>query len=107
MIHLSGLAVKDDEHPNGEIEIVFTGLRSGEKLFEELLLGDAVSATVHPRILRAEEQIIPLVELEQILTILRQAAEQDDCERVQHVLQQTVMGLDLSAPIKDSAVNFN
>ncbi len=107
MIHLSGLAVKDDEHPNGEIEIVFTGLRSGEKLFEELLLGDAVSATIHPRILRAEEQIIPLVELEQILTILRQAAEQDDCERVQHVLQQTVMGLDLSAPIKDRAVNFN
>ena len=56
MIHLSGLEVKDDKHPNGDIEILYTGLRPGEKLYEELLIGDNVSGTGHPRIMRAEEQ---------------------------------------------------
>ncbi len=74
MIHLSGLEIKDEDHPSGEIEISFTGLRPGEKLYEELLIGDKVSETPHPRILRAEEQIISWVELEKMLETLEKCS---------------------------------
>jgi len=92
MIHLSGLEIKDEDHPAGEIGISFTGLRPGEKLYEELLIGDNVSETSHPRIMRAEEQVIPWVELEKMLGILEQATRGDDFERVRDVLQQAVSG---------------
>jgi len=92
MIHLSGLEIKDEHHPSGEIEISFTGLRPGEKLYEELLIGDNVSETPHPRILRAEEQIIPWSELEKMLEILVNAAKNDDYERVRDVLKRAVSG---------------
>jgi len=92
MIHLSGLEIKDEEHPSGEIEISFTGLRPGEKLYEELLIGDNVSETSHPRIMRAEEQIIPWFELENMLEALEKAAKDDDFERVRDVLKRAVSG---------------
>ena len=92
MIHLSGLEIKDEEHPSGEIEISFTGLRPGEKLYEELLIGDNVSETSHPRIMRAEEQIIPWFELENMLEALEKAAKDDDFERVRAVLKRAVSG---------------
>ena len=92
MIHLSGLEIKDEDHPSGEIEISFTGLRPGEKLYEELLIGDNVSETSHPRIMRAEEQIIPWVELEKMLETLEKAAKDDDFERVREVLKRAVSG---------------
>ncbi|VVM24274.1 Nucleoside-diphosphate sugar epimerase/dehydratase [uncultured Gammaproteobacteria bacterium] len=57
MVHLSGLEVKDDNNPNGDIEIHYIGLRPGEKLFEELLISDNVSETEHPLIMRAEENL--------------------------------------------------
>lgn len=56
MIHLAGREVKDDAHPQGDVEIVYTGLRPGEKLFEELLIGNVVRKTAHPRILCASEK---------------------------------------------------
>ena len=87
MIHLSGLEIKDEDHPSGEIGISFTGLRPGEKLYEELLIGDNVSETSHPRIMRAEEQIIPWVELEKMLETLEKATKDDDFERVRDVLK--------------------
>jgi FlaA1/EpsC-like NDP-sugar epimerase len=92
MIHLSGLEIKNEDHPLGEIAIRFTGLRPGEKLYEELLIGDNVSETSHPRIMRAEEQVIPWVELEKMLETLEKAAKNDDFERVRDVLKRAVSG---------------
>jgi len=60
MVELSGLSVKEDNDPNGDIEIIFTGLRDGEKLHEELLLGAEPELTSHPRIIRAHEKYLPL-----------------------------------------------
>ena len=92
MIHLSGLQVKDENHPAGEIAISFTGLRPGEKLYEELLIGDHVSETSHPRIMRAEEAVIPWVELEKMLESLEKATSEDDFEQVRDVLKRAVSG---------------
>ena len=66
MIHLTGLSVIDDDNPNGDIEILFTGLRPGEKLYEELLIGDKVLKTDHQLILRSKEEMLPWSELEVI-----------------------------------------
>lgn len=101
MIHLSGLEIKDEDHPSGEIEISFTGLRPGEKLYEELLIGDDVSETSHPRIMRAEEQIIPWVELEKMLETLEKAAKDDDFVRVRDVLKRAVSGFAPQCEIGD------
>ncbi|MFI3197120.1 MAG: nucleoside-diphosphate sugar epimerase/dehydratase [Methylococcaceae bacterium] len=92
MIHLSGLQVKDENHPAGEIAISLTGLRPGEKLYEELLIGDNVSETSHPRIMRAEEAVIPWVELEKMLESLEKATHEDDFEQVRDVLKRAVSG---------------
>ncbi|MSP27780.1 MAG: polysaccharide biosynthesis protein [Methylococcales bacterium] len=92
MIHLSGLQIKDETHPNGDIEIQFTGLRAGEKLYEELLIGDNVSKTTHPRIMRAEESMIVWAELEKILNALTHATKEDDFEQLRMILQQAVSG---------------
>lgn len=58
MIVLSGLTVKDTQNPDGDIEIIYSGLRSGEKLYEELLTGKAVTGTEHPKIFRAYEEFL-------------------------------------------------
>jgi FlaA1/EpsC-like NDP-sugar epimerase len=92
MIHLSGLEIKDEDHPDGEIAISFSGLRPGEKLYEELLIGDNVSETSHARIMRAEEQVIPWVELKNMLAMLEQATRDDDFERVRDILKRAVSG---------------
>jgi len=101
MIHLSGLEIKDETHPNGEIEIVFTGLRPGEKLYEELLIGDQVSRTSHPRIMRAEEHVIAWAALEPLLFSLEEAAEQDDFEQVRELLGKAVTGFVPQCEIED------
>jgi FlaA1/EpsC-like NDP-sugar epimerase len=92
MIHLSGLEIKDEDHPSGEIEISFTGLRPGEKLYEELLIGDNVSQTSHPRIMRAEEHVIPWLELDAMLAILESATTEDDFDLIRSVLKDAVSG---------------
>ena len=101
MIHLSGLEIKDAEHPDGDIEISFSGLRPGEKLYEELLIGDNVSETGHPRIMRAQEHVIPWAELEKILATLEQATKDDDFERVRDILSDTVTGFVPQCEIED------
>ena len=79
MIHLSGHEVKDDKHPNGDIEIVFTGLRPGEKLYEELIIGDDnVEETAHPLIMQAMEHRFALAEVEQVLMELSGKSQQHD-----------------------------
>ena len=70
MIRLSGLRVRDADNPDGDIEIIETGLRPGEKLYEELLIGDNPKATSHPRIMRAREGLWPWADLEKELADL-------------------------------------
>jgi UDP-N-acetylglucosamine 4,6-dehydratase len=101
MIHLSGLEIKDEAHPNGEIEIIYTGLRSGEKLYEELLIGDEVSETTHPRIMRAQEQVIAWPDLEKMLQQLELASLDDNFELIRQVLTQAVSGFVPQCGIND------
>lgn len=90
MIQLMGLEVKSEANPNGDIEIVFSGLRAGEKMYEELLIGDNVSGTNHPKIMRAEEDRLSSEQLRQYLHGLQLACASNDCEAIQALLQQTV-----------------
>jgi FlaA1/EpsC-like NDP-sugar epimerase len=90
MVHLSGLEVRDDKHPGGDIEIRFSGLRPGEKLYEELLIGDNVLATDHPRILRAQEYHLPAEELQHFLQQLDEACHALDGAQAFALMQQVV-----------------
>ena len=79
MIHLSGFDIKDAEHPKGDIEVIFTGLRAGEKLYEELIIGeDNVESTDHPLIMQAIEHSFPLDELESVLFELTEKQKKFD-----------------------------
>ena len=86
------MQVKDEKNPNGDIEIVFTGLRPGEKLYEELLIGDNVSETDHKQILRAEEISISSEELEEHLESLKKAEENADVLMLIDILKKVVSG---------------
>lgn len=90
MIRLSGYEVRDETNPQGEIEIVYTGLRPGEKLYEELLIGDNTSETSHPLILRAEEYHSDEATLEWMLGQLAKAIEENDFRRVQSLMLEAV-----------------
>jgi FlaA1/EpsC-like NDP-sugar epimerase len=92
MVQLSGLTVRDGDCPNGDIEISITGLRPGEKLYEELLIGDNPELTVHPRIMKAHEPFVPWALLSEELTTLKAAAELDDVAAIKAFLQQHVHG---------------
>lgn len=92
MIHLSGLSVRSERNPYGDIAIEFSGLRPGEKLYEELLIGDDVIATEHPMIMRANEDHLSWEDFKAVLGELLQAVEQDDYDRVRQLLRQTVSG---------------
>ena len=86
MIHLSGLKVKDATHPDGDIEIQYTGLRPGEKLYEELLIDDNAIQTQHPLIMRAEENFIPWDELKEIISSLRIAVNECNPNTIRELL---------------------
>ncbi|MBY8200482.1 polysaccharide biosynthesis protein [Vibrio fluvialis] len=91
LVYLSGLEVKDEKNPHGDIEVLFTGLRPGEKLYEELLIGDDnVSETAHSRIMTAQESHLPLSEYEALIAKLDVA-----CHNFQH---ETIRRLLLDAP---------
>lgn len=92
MIHLSGLSVRSEKNPHGDIAIEFTGLRPGEKLYEELLIGDNVVATQHPMIMSANEDHLDWEVLKSKLADLIAAVEQDDYTRVRQLLRDTVSG---------------
>lgn len=91
MIGLMGLSVRDEENPDGDIEIVYTGLRPAEKLFEELLIGTNVSGTEHPMIMRATEHHLPWGVVAQVLDELLQAIDSFDCAKARELLMQTVV----------------
>ncbi|NHB63770.1 polysaccharide biosynthesis protein, partial [Photorhabdus sp. RW14-46] len=86
MIHLSGLTVKDETNPHGDIEIKITGLRPGEKLYEELLIGDNVSGTNHPRIMTANEVFLTWDKLNPLLNDLKTSCENYDFENIRQIL---------------------
>lgn len=90
MISMYGLTERNEQHPDGDIEIRITGLRPGEKLFEELLIGDNVMATPHPRILRATESCLPYDELMGKLNQMENALETEQIDQVLVLLQQLV-----------------
>jgi FlaA1/EpsC-like NDP-sugar epimerase len=101
MIHLSGLSIRSDRNPQGDISIEFTGLRPGEKLYEELLIGDNVSATSHPMIMSAKEDYLPWDLLKEKLNELLKAVESDDYTRVRQLLRETVSGYTPDGEIVD------
>ncbi|MFM9999688.1 MAG: UDP-N-acetylglucosamine 4,6-dehydratase family protein, partial [Burkholderiaceae bacterium] len=92
MIELSGLRVRDPATPDGDIAIAVTGLRPGEKLYEELLIGDNPLPTAHPRILKAQEEFLPWPELVLQLDMLRSAADNGDVAAMKSVLRSCVRG---------------
>ncbi|MEG2045324.1 MAG: nucleoside-diphosphate sugar epimerase/dehydratase [Comamonas sp.] len=92
MIRLSGLTVKDDAHASGDIEIQVVGLRPGEKLYEELLIGDNPETTDHARIMKAHERFLPWEQLMPHLLSLRGAAKRGDAQGIHKVLTELVSG---------------
>ncbi len=101
MVELSGLIVRDEQNPDGDIEIDITGLRPGEKLYEELLIADNPKSTLHPRIMRAEEEFIPWTQLEAKLKSLELALNVNDLCAIRLMMQQLVTGYIPSDEILD------
>ena len=93
MIHLSGYQVKDEQHPEGDIEIVFSGLRPGEKLYEELIIGDDnIESTQHPLIMQAREHSFDLKEIEDTLDELNTRSQQHDVDWLKQQFKHYVEG---------------
>ena len=101
MIELTGLTLKDVSNPEGDIEIEITGLRPGEKLYEELLIGDDPKQTSHPRIMKANERFLDWPSLEIQLDALNQALLVNDVEQMLVVLQDLVTGYQREPSIVD------
>ena len=101
MIQLSGLSVRDLDQPDGDIEIQITGLRDGEKLYEELLLGDNPQPTLHPKIQRAQDPFIPWSELETDLTTLKILLSHNNVVEILVLLQKLVFGFKPRSEIAD------
>jgi len=92
MIELSGLTIKDEENPDGDVAIEITGLRPGEKLYEELLIGDNPKPTSHPRIMKAQEEFLSWAELKEKLKALEVALNVNDVGVIRLMMQQLVTG---------------
>ena len=92
MIRLTGLTVQDKLNPDGDIAIEYTGLRPGEKLFEELLIGDDITQTEHRRIMSAHETWLPWAELESLLLQLDEACHEFAHEEIRRLLLQAPTG---------------
>ena len=101
VVELSGLTVRDAMHPDGDIQLAVIGLRPGEKLYEELLIGDNPEPTEHPRILKAHEQHLDWPQLEQKLNDLSVAMSSNDIFSIRNILQQTVNGYEPSSDVVD------
>lgn len=102
MVHLMGLEVRDEENPHGDIDIKFTGLRPGEKLREELLIGDNLIGTEHSKILRAEEIKMSWEEVSIILSQLNKACDEFDYKKIREILLNSIIGFKPSHAFVDS-----
>lgn len=101
MVELSGLTLRDAHHPEGDIAIEVTGLRPGEKLYEELLIGDNPSPTPHPRIMKAHEDFIPWADLQTRLKALETALASNDLLALRQLLLDVVDGFQPTAEVVD------
>ncbi|CAK4070533.1 polysaccharide biosynthesis protein [Vibrio sp. 16] len=101
LIQLSGLEVKDSDNPYGDIAIEFSGLRPGEKLYEELLIGDNVQETAHPRIMTAQETYLPIDDYLELLEKLDHACHNFNHEEIRRLLLEAPTGFNPSDEIGD------
>jgi FlaA1/EpsC-like NDP-sugar epimerase len=101
MVELSGLQVKSEQNATGDIEIQITGLRPGEKLYEELLIGDNPQPTQHARIMKAQEDSLPWGELQTLLKALDEAMVHNDVAAVRGLLQVCVQGYQPAGEVVD------
>jgi len=101
MVELSGLSIRDEKYPDGDIEIMISGLRPGEKLYEELLIGDNPKHTSHARIMKAHEDFLAWPLLEQKLNALETALNDNDVGAVRSMLEQLVSGYRPTGDIVD------
>lgn len=101
LVELSGLTVRDEQSLDGDIELKVTGLRPGEKLYEELLIGDNPQHTQHSRIMKAHEHFMPWIELNPKLDSLSAAISVNDVPVIRHMLQQLVTGYRPSGEVVD------
>ncbi|MDX1538530.1 nucleoside-diphosphate sugar epimerase/dehydratase [Arsukibacterium sp.] len=104
MIHLMGLEVKDDIHPNGDIEIQYSGLRPGEKLYEELLIGENVRQTEHSRIMAADEARLSWPEMAHLLKRLDEACEEFAVEKIIELIRSAPTEFNYSCATSDLVV---
>jgi FlaA1/EpsC-like NDP-sugar epimerase len=102
MVQLAGLTLRDDDNPDGDVEIQYTGLRPAEKLFEELLIGKNVTGTDHPRILRAIEHSLPWEAVRELLDELLAAMDHFDCSGARDILMRGVREYAPAEKIQDS-----
>lgn len=102
MIHLSGLTVKNEKNPDGDIEIKITGLRPGEKLYEELLIGENVHGTVHPRIMTATEIMLSWDKLSDVLSQLDKLCNEYNIEDIRDLLIQSSTGFNPVTEVCDA-----
>jgi FlaA1/EpsC-like NDP-sugar epimerase len=101
IVELSGLTLRNEKNPHGDIEIKVTGLRPGEKLYEELLIGDNPKPTQHPRILKAHEKFVPWEQLQDQLNSLNLALSVNDVLVIRSFLQQLVVGYQPRSEVVD------
>jgi FlaA1/EpsC-like NDP-sugar epimerase len=101
MVHLMGFEVKDENSYRGDIAIEYTGLRPGEKLYEELLIGEWVTGTGHPKIMRAKEETLSWGELEILLSKLELACKQIDLKEIRKILMEAVVGFEPKDEVSD------
>jgi FlaA1/EpsC-like NDP-sugar epimerase len=102
MINLSGLSIKDNKNPKGDIEVKITGLRPGEKLYEELLVGENSEKTNHPRIQKTEESFIPFNQLELDLNNLKKLIKENKANEVKKLLDNILKLYKSNSQIVDS-----
>jgi FlaA1/EpsC-like NDP-sugar epimerase len=101
MVHRMGLEVKDTQHPDGDIEICFSGLRPGEKLYEELLIGENVRQTAHPRIMAANEVSLNWKDMAELLRQLEHHCDHFAVERIVQLITEAPTGFSHSSAVCD------
>jgi len=101
MIHLMGLEEKGEKRPDGDIEIIYTGLRPGEKLYEELLIGDNPQGTAHPRIMMAREVSLPWAQVDELLSKFARASQTFDCAAAVELLKEARTGYSPNDEVAD------
>jgi len=99
MVELSGLTIRSDDNPGGDIEIEITGLRPGEKLFEELLIEGSPIQTIHPKILKINEKLLPIDQLEIKLTHLKSTLDQSNDDLIKQTIKEIVIEFNPANPV--------